>query len=362
MNSGQRASGLAVEAAGATAPARLPELRFSTSDLPAPRQFEAWRERLSAWMEVLPVDDPRTGFVAEQRSWHLGPLAVTWSSSRNGSLNRREAARARRDQLDHWVITFMRQGEFRCRLGDDSVTLDQHNLALYGMQHSNHADRGAAEWLMVFVARDALPEIAPSFDALLGRTLDTALGGLLRGYLDGLTRQLPRMTRAEAPRATEATLAVLRAAVTGSAEHCAAARPQLQTVMRSRVTALIRQNIGSARLDPTRLCRMAGVSRSQLYRIFEPEGGVAHAIQRERLRAIRRALADPAERRSIGRIAEGCGMPDPSSFSRAFRQEFGMTPGEFRDVARSAGGSVLPDSLISGQPRPLDAMFRHLRG
>ncbi|WP_165943571.1 helix-turn-helix transcriptional regulator [Roseicella aquatilis] len=339
----------------------LPEFRFSTVDLPARLQFDALRNNISAWVEASPLQDPAHGFRTEQRSWQLGPLAISWTVGQEGVSSLRNQARTRRDQLDHWVISLLRRGEHRCRFGDETVTFNQHNLGLYGMHMPGLAERDEAEWVVVFIARDALPEIAPSFDALLGRTLDTALGGLLRSYLDGLTRQLPQMTRAEAPRAAEATLAVLRAAITGSAEHCAAARPQLQTVMRSRVTALIRQNIGSARLDPTRLCRMAGVSRSQLYRIFEPEGGVAHAIQRERLRAIRRALADPAERRSIGRIAEGCGMPDPSSFSRAFRQEFGMTPGEFRDVARSAGGSVLPDSLISGQPRPLDAMFRHLR-
>jgi AraC-like DNA-binding protein len=225
----------------------------------------------------------------------------------------------------------------------------------------NLSERSEAEWIMAFVARDALPEIAPAFDSQLGQTLDTALGRLLRGHLDALTEQLPRMTAAEAPRVTEATLALIRAAVTSSADHCAAARPQLEAVMRSRVTALIRAHLGSARLDPMRLSRMAGMSRSQLYRVFEPEGGVARAIQRERLRAVRRALADPAERRSIARIAEEVGMPDPSGFSRAFRQEFGLSPSTFRMEALASGGATLPGREIAAPGRDLGEVFRQLR-
>jgi AraC-like DNA-binding protein len=352
--------GDAIPARGDATADRLPELRFSTEDQPARLQFEAWRERLSAWMEVLPMQDPASGFQAEHRTWQLGPVAVTWSLG-EGLINRRELARARRDQLDHWVVILTRHGEFLYHNDDGSLVINRNNLVLYGMQMPNLSERSEAEWIMAFIARDALPEIAPSFDALLGRTLDTALGGLLRGYLDGLTQQLPRMSLAEAPRATEATLAVIRAAVTGSAEHCEAARPQLQAAMRSRIMALIRKQLGSARLDPARLCRMAGVSRSQLYRVFEPEGGVARAIQRERLRAIRRALADPGERRGIARIAEELGMPDPSSFSRVFRQEFGMTPREFREDALAAGGTALPVEGLPGKARHIGEVLRQLR-
>lgn len=342
-------------------PAGLPDLRFSTASLPAPQQFEAWRDRLSAWMEVLPTQDRAGGFRAEHRTWQLGPIAVTWSSG-EGLINRRDLARARRDQLDHWVIVLMRHGEFLYHSDSGSLVVDRRNLVLYGMQMPNLSERSEAEWIMAFVARDALPDIAPSFDALLGRTLDTAMGGLLRGYLDGLTEQLPRMSQAEAPRAAEATLAMIRATVTGSADHCEAARPQVQAAIRSRVMGLIRANLGSARLDPVRLARMAGMSRSQLYRAFEPEGGVARAIQRERLRAIRRALADPAERRGIARIAEELGMPDASSFSRIFRQDFGMSPREFREHALAVGGTAPPVPAPPGEARHIGEVFRHLRG
>jgi AraC-like DNA-binding protein len=78
---------------------------------------------------------------------------------------------------------------------------------------------------------------------------------------------------------------------------------------------------------------MAGLSRTQLYRVFEAQGGVARAVQRERLRAIARTLADPEERRPVAQVAEAFGMPDASAFSRVFRREYGVTPRAFREAA-----------------------------
>jgi AraC-like DNA-binding protein len=118
----------------------------------------------------------------------------------------------------------------------------------------------------------------------------------------------------------------------------------------TRVRSLIRQQLRSAMLRPERLCRLAGVSRSQLYRLFEPLGGVARYIQAERLRAACRALADPMDARDIAAIAEDVGFFDHSSFSRVFRREYGCSPRDFR-VAALAGQAVATTRGASA-PRP----------
>ncbi|MFG1393670.1 helix-turn-helix domain-containing protein [Xanthobacter agilis] len=92
----------------------------------------------------------------------------------------------------------------------------------------------------------------------------------------------------------------------------------------------IRQNVATPGLSPKTLCRMLGVSRSRLYRLFEDRGGVARDIQRRRLQAALARLHDPAEPRTIARIAEDLGFPDRSGFSRAFKAEFGLSPSAAR--------------------------------
>src|SRR6516164_3536238 len=81
------------------------------------------------------------------------------------------------------------------------------------------------------------------------------------------------------------------------------------------------------------ICRLVGMSRSNLYRLFEDTGGVARYIQRERQLEAHAVLTDPASTQSISSIAEDLCLADASSFSRAFKREFGHSPGELRLAA-----------------------------
>lgn len=141
------------------------------------------------------------------------------------------------------------------------------------------------------------------------------------------------MTAADAPALRDATIALLRATLAPNADDLAAIRPQSAAMMRERGRALIRARMGAVTLTPNRLCQEAGLSRSALYRLFEPLSGVAAVMQMERLAAARRQLEDPSERRSIWQIAQSVGFHDPSVFSRAFRRRYGAAPGEVRELA-----------------------------
>ncbi|WP_408611876.1 helix-turn-helix domain-containing protein [Falsiroseomonas oryzae] len=59
-------------------------------------------------------------------------------------------------------------------------------------------------------------------------------------------------------------------------------------------------------------------------------GGVAREIQRERLRCAHRAIAEADGARTLHEIGEEFGFPEPTTFSRAFRREFGYPPSELR--------------------------------
>jgi AraC-like DNA-binding protein len=88
-----------------------------------------------------------------------------------------------------------------------------------------------------------------------------------------------------------------------------------------RAKQIIDGELQSSKLRPATLCRQLGVSRSQLYRLFERKGGVTHYIQRQRLIRIFDTLCNPEDRRPISAVAADFCF-DPSSFGRAFRREF----------------------------------------
>lgn len=325
--------------AGAVARPRQP-LTFSTLDLPARQQFDAWQAASAGTMEVMPLADPAAGFPAERALWALGPLALMTMRAPAARLVRTAAA-ARRTSLDHWMINVALRGERRICNDVASSTIPAGVASIGSMNDVMDSDRTDIDWLCLFLPRDLAPEIATALSASRGSPLDTSMGRILASFLVQLAAEVPSLGEAEQARVVESARAIVAASIAPSAEAMAAAHAQIDLVQLSRVKVIIRQHLRSAILTAERLSRLAGVSRSQLYRLFEHQGGVAHYIQSERLRAACRALAAPGGERDISAIAEDVGFFDPSAFSRSFRREFGVAPREFRAAALAGQAVVL---------------------
>jgi len=331
-------------------------LRFSTEAVPPAERFAAYHAATAGVFAIDPLGDRAPpDFLAEMETTALGPFVLRRLRD-DGLRYRRDARLARRDGLDHWVITVFRRGGTRGVCDGANYEVPGGKLGIIGMQQPLDGERVASELVSLFVPRDAMPALAGALDASLGGLVDTPLARLLSGHILALADVAGRLTAAEAARAADATAALLRAAVTGLDRLDGPARARVAMTERARLLALVRGNLGSVRLAPERLARLAGMSRTRLYEVFDAEGGVARAIQRERLRAIRRALADATDTRGVAAIAEAHGFPDASVFSRAFRREFGVTAREWRDMAR-LGDAPAPPTL-SGPAADLLEMLR----
>jgi AraC-like DNA-binding protein len=198
------------------------------------------------------------------------------------------------------------------------------------------------------MARDAFRDIAPLLDAACGSMLDTPLGHLLGDYIMALERYLPDVTEADLPRLARAVGEMVAVAAAPSAERVAFAATQINVRRKERVRRVIRRHLRTPTFRPSILCRLVGMSRSNLYRLFEDAGGVARYIQRERLLEAHAVLADPASTQSLSSIADDLCFADASSFSRVFKREFGHSPGEVRSAALA--GMAPPAAVRSLAP------------
>lgn len=306
---------------------------FSTAALPVAQQFDAWRDQCRSVVEITEALGPSPGYDARFTLWSFGHFALSAVVAPPARF-RRTAAQIRRDSLDHWMVHITRRGGQKMRLGDGDVRVGPAEPHIFSLDQVMEGQRSEVDWLCLIVARDAFPRLGAALDARRDAPLSGPMAGLLGSHIEALAQNLPAMTEADLPHAAEATRAVITACLATGAPVCEA---QLAGARLGRVRQIIRTHLASARLDPDRLCRLAGMSRSQLYRLFEPHGGVARFIQSERLAAAHRALADPEERRDVLRIAEAVGFFDPSAFSRAFRREFGTSPSDLRRMNATAG-------------------------
>lgn len=93
-----------------------------------------------------------------------------------------------------------------------------------------------------------------------------------------------------------------------------------------KVVDVVLSQIESQNLRPNEICKHLGVSRSQLYRKMKEQTdiSVARFIRLIRLRVAKQYLCSTSMR--ISEVAYKVGFNSASYFSRAFIQEFGMSP------------------------------------
>src|SRR5215469_11976276 len=81
---------------------------FSTSDLPAPQQFDAWMSFFDGVFDVVPHDSPRNGFSAESQNWQIGGCMLSRVLAPAIRVERK-ITHVHRKPLHHWVITLSRR-------------------------------------------------------------------------------------------------------------------------------------------------------------------------------------------------------------------------------------------------------------
>lgn len=322
---------------------------FSTKDLPPQDQFEAWRDLMAEFIDLVPTPGSKLGFSAEFYSWSFGGITFT-RTLLSGAPARRWRHRPR-SFLDHWCVVLARSAadhEASLTLANASVnTLSFRSLAM--------PFEGAAkdtEVLALYLPRDQPEHDARDFARAHDLDLSPELAVLLADYMNGLALQLPNMSPEHAQRLAPVTRSLVAACVTPSAERAEAAEAPVASLLIDRAWQVVRRNMASPEFGPEQLCRLLAVSRSKLYRMFEKSGGIAHFINGERLREAHRRLSDPLDMPSIHVVGNDVGFADHSTFSRAFRREFGYSPSEARERALArlvvTPGAYIPRERGSG--------------
>jgi AraC-like DNA-binding protein len=187
----------------------------------------------------------------------------------------------------------------------------------------------------------ALEPLGSVDGALLAGQRRTALIGLSAKHAGAVAEALGRIeAELREPRLGHELL--LRAqlleliVVLARAEHTADVDPGRHRPRLEQTLALIHERFSDS-LTLAALARHAGMSISRFSCVFREALGTSplEYVAATRMREARRLLRAPGQ--SISEVAYAVGFQDSNYFSRAFKQHHGMSPREFRDMARIAG-------------------------
>lgn len=340
----------------------LPCFEFSTDEFEPSDQFDAWRGSFSSMLElsqIAPGSAPAL-FQGRQKVWDLGSLVLAQFSTDELAFTSLPG-HIRRDPIDHWIVTLLKTGSNRTETEKTVFSGGAGEVQIHSLGRAFAGDITRSEMLMLFVPRDFSVETAATLDAAEFSTLTNGMGRLFADYMLDVANRLPTLTSADSPALVAATHAMILACVAPSPDHLEAAAGPIATVLLERARKVIQTKLFEPTLNSELVRRELGISRTRLYNLFEPFGGVMHYIQHRRLLNAHAALRDIEDRRLIFQIAEERGFSDGAEFSRAFKREFGYSPSD----VRKRGKSEIPNRLHLQDAPPeqrLNELLRRLQG
>lgn len=310
---------------------------LTTESLPVVQQFETWRASYASVFHMERDRADQEGFLAATDAWTFDGVALSRTVTPALGITRSHAL-IRRSPVDHWCITIAKSSTASHEVKGKAVAVPAKVPFVYSLGQEMHSER-IDDRLQIYLARDRFSALVPVLDGALGKAFDSPTGHLLADYLMTIERNMLVLAVLDGPRLSAAIEAMVRACLAPSAGSLAQARSHIDSTLMEKVRRVVVRHLRSPSLGTDMVCREVGVSRSRLYRLMAGERGVAHYIQRRRLTEAYSILSDAAHDVSIGKIADMLCFPDASSFSRAFRREFGISA---KDVKGNAPVTTSP--------------------
>jgi AraC-like DNA-binding protein len=321
-------------------------MRFDSSATSAHEALDYWRGSLSQSWEMSMTDEADAAdFHADVSVWRMKELLVGRASFGPSQTRMRRQRNIQSDQLDHYRIILLHDGDFRCDAAGTQVTLAPGRFVITDMALPESSE-SACSSAVLYIPRDTLDQALPQPMRLHGLSPDNACAKLLADHLFALLRGLPDAAPQELPSLSAATVGLVAA----SLAPAAAFDPQttgvaIDSALLRQARKCIEERLADSEFGARQLCGALRVSRSTLYRLFEPLDGVAQYIKERRLARVHQILSQATERQPIARLAEEHGFKSAAHFSKAFRAQFGYSP---REVPRASALTTLPGRSSAG--------------
>ena len=261
-----------------------------------------------------------------------------------------------RGGLDHYHVTLCLQGEMRFSSGRRELTLRPGDIGLIDMAQPNRTvllGGGDHVHLMGLILQRAVlaPRLAHPDSATASLLPASHHHARLLASQFAALWQDPAAEAGSLSAPIDSMAEIVAAAVGRAADAEGDVERAERHLYRAMIKRHIAANLESDALTAADLCRRFQIPRASLYRLFEADGGLARYVQEQRLnRALIWLIAPASQGKRLIDIALDLQFSSDSTFVRAFRRQFGLTPGEIRQLSeawlRERGVVPGPDDLL----------------
>ncbi|WP_196260819.1 helix-turn-helix domain-containing protein [Pelagibacterium limicola] len=318
----------------------VPSSVLDTRGLAPKLAVAAWNEGIGVIFDTRLKIDADERFFARVESFQIGDLVLSSASTVAQSFDRSNF-RIGRDGLDHFMIEFYTEGHLGERDGGTDSYTRPGDLWVSDLTQPQATGTTDCHTLNIIIPRRLLAPLLTRQDDHNTRIIrrENPMVGLFYNHLVGLFAAAPQMRPDQAAALVHPTVAIAAAVLNGAVEEDV--MDGVNFSLFEAIASHVRDHLTDPGLAAEPVARRFGISLRKLYYLFERHGGFASYVQRQRLRACRQILADPAQQGlKIADIAERYGFSYGSNFSYAFRREFGMTARDVRQLALEGQGRL----------------------
>ncbi len=324
-------------------PPAVPVVHFDSHDFIAADRFDVWRENIGVFFDLASPEGgkPAQNIHARIDACNLGEtvFGVTRSESQRFS---RDESRIAKDDMDHILVQVFLEGG-GLTAGDERIVAG--DMLIIDMDKPHAMVNTDFANLTMVLPRDLQPDLSELLAPQHAKCLTSAnpMVRFMADHMQALWKSVPHMDMIQAAGALQGTLGLMEGWLAQEGRIDPDSTPEVSTALGKSIRAHIEKHLSDP-VSPGELAKTFNISRSQLYRIFEPYDGVARYVWERRMQRSIRLLTQPqSDHLSIGTVAFECGFSSEAHFSRAFKARFGKSPSHLRTEA--SGNHYLRDGV-----------------
>jgi AraC-like DNA-binding protein len=303
---------------------------FTTDGLSHEERLWAYQFALGSHMATKPLTPDLR---ARLDSYVVGSLFLTVADCSARSSDR-TLEHIAQDKRNEFGVQLTLEGESEGEADGRPVATRAGDLAIFDAGRPyKMTDLTDRRGITVIVSRSVMVALGCDIDSLHGLVIGPQENALLTDHLRSLIPLLPTLPLSASnklARVIQDLLAVVIPRAEAEPTSAASRKARRHEELAERAFEWVEQHLTDEDLTPETVAKALRVSRSRLYEIFAPSGGIASHILARRTAAVRESLQDPEETRGIAELSHHWGFQSETHFSRVFRASYGSTASEFR--------------------------------